>query len=100
MPLRTACDRKLVRENLRTAKELYPELSHRQLAILHELTTTHRLSICRSELLFLGGKWYVTHSGLLRIAHRRRCFGIDAAVDQHMSEPSAGRWVWPDELAY
>lgn len=94
MPLRAACDRKLVRLNLRIAKELYPELSHLQLSVLHDLTVTLRLSICRSELLFLGGKWYVSHSGLLRIAHRRRCFGIDAAVDQHMSDASAGRWVF------
>ena len=94
MPLRAVCDRKLVRLNLRIAKELYPELSRLQLSVLHDLTVTLRLSICRSELLFLGGKWYVSHSGLLRIAHRRRCFGIDAAVDQHMSDASAGRWVF------
>ena len=31
MPLRAACDRKLVRQNLRIAKELYPDLSHLQL---------------------------------------------------------------------
>ena len=94
MPLRAACDRKLLRQNLRFAKKLYPELSHLQLSVLRDLTELLRLSICRSELLFLGGKWYVSHSGLLRIAHRRRCFEIDAAVDQHMSEASAGRWVF------
>lgn len=94
MPLRAACDRKLVRQNLRIAKKLYPDLSHPQLSILHDLTMMLRLSVCRRELLLLDGKWYVSHSGLLRIAHRRRCFGIDTAVDQHMSEPSAGRWVF------
>jgi hypothetical protein len=94
MPLRAAYDRKLVRQNLRIAKKLYPELSHTQLSILHDLTMMLRLSVCRRELLLLDGKWYVSHSGLLRIAHRRRCFGIDTAVDQHMSEASAGRWVF------
>ncbi len=94
MQLRAARDRKLVRQNLRIAKELYPELSHLQLSVLHDLTVTLRLSVGRSELILLGGKWYVSHSGLLRIAHRRRCFGIDTAVDQHMSEASTGRWVF------
>ncbi len=94
MPLRAACDRKLVRQNLRIAKELYPELAHLQLSILQDLTVMLRLSVRRSELLLLDGKWYVSHSGLLRIAHRRRCFGIDTTVDQHMSEASARRWVF------
>src|SRR5580692_12794160 len=93
MPV-TACNRRLVRENLRIAKELYPELSRLQLSLLHDLTVMLRLSVSRNELLLLGGKWYVSHSGLLRIAHRRRCFGIDTAVDRHMSEASAGRWVF------
>jgi len=93
MPLR-ACDEKLVRQNLRIAKQLYPDISKQQVSLLHDLTVTLRLSICRSELLFLDGKWYVSHSGLLRIAHRRRCYGIDAAVDQQMSQASAGRWVF------
>jgi hypothetical protein len=94
MPVQAACDRRLVRQNLRVAKELYPELSRLQLSLLHDLTVMLRLSVGRSELLLLGGKWYVSHSGLLRIAHRRRCFGIDTAVDRHMSEASAGRWVF------
>ena len=94
MPQRSACDKKLVRQNVRIAKELYPELSHLQMSVLRDFTVMLRLSICRGELLFLSGRWYVSQSGLLRIAHRRRCFGIDAVVDQHMSEPSARRWVF------
>jgi hypothetical protein len=94
MPVHAARDRSLVRQNLRIAKELYPELSRLQLSLLHDLTVMLRLSVSRNELLLLGGKWYVSHSGLLRIAHRRRCFGIDTAVDRHMSEASAGRWVF------
>jgi hypothetical protein len=60
MPPRAACDRKVVRQNLRIAKTLYPQLSHLQLSVLHDLTVTLRLSKCRSELLFLSGKWYVS----------------------------------------
>ena len=94
MARHSACDRKLLRQNLSIAKRLYPELSKQQLSLLRDLTATLHLSMLRSELLYFGGKWYVSHSGLLRIAHRRRCFGIDSAVEQHTTEASLGRWVF------
>jgi hypothetical protein len=90
----SASGRKLLRQNLCIGKNLYPDLSKQQLLVLRDLTTTLHLSILRSELLYFDGKWYVSHSGLLRIAHRRRCFGIDTAIEQHTSEASAGRWVF------
>jgi hypothetical protein len=92
--LLAACDRKLVRQNLRIAKKLYSELSVQQLSILRDITLVLRLSVGNRELLLIEGKWYVSHSGLLRIAHRRKCFGIDTAVDQHLSEASTRRWVF------
>ena len=61
---------------------------------LVDLTASLHLSIFRSELLYFTGKWYVTHSGLLRIAHRRRCRGIHTEIEQHATEPSVGRWVF------
>src|ERR1700694_517125 len=87
-------DRKLLRQNLRNAKRLYPDLPKQQLSVLRDLTATLHLSISGSELLYFGGKWYVSHSGLLRIAHRRRCVGIDTAIEQQTTEASVGRWVF------
>jgi hypothetical protein len=94
MPKHDAGDRKLLRQNLSNAKRLYPGLPKQQLTVLRDLTATLHLSIFRSELLYFSGKWYVTHSGLLRIAHRRKCVGIDTAIEQHTTEASAGRWVF------
>ena len=94
MPKHNACDRKLLRQNLSNAKRLYPGLPKQQLSVLRDLTATLHLSIFRSELLYFSGKWYVSHSGLLRIAHRRRCVGIDTAIEQHTTEASVGRWVF------
>jgi hypothetical protein len=87
-------DRELLRQNLRNAKRLYPDLPKQQLSVLRDLTATLDLSIFRSELLYFGGKWYVSHTGLLRIAHRRRCVGIDTAIEQQTTEASLGRWVF------
>ena len=87
-------DRKLLRQNRRDAKRQYPDLSKQQLSVLGDLTATLHLSIFRGELLYLSGKWYVSHSGLLRIAHRRRCAGITTEIEQHTTEASVSRWVF------
>jgi len=94
MAKHSAGDRKLLRQNLRDAKRLYPDLPKQQLSVLRDLTATLHLSIFRGELLYFSGKWYVSHSGLLRIAHRRRCVGIDTELEQHTTEASVGRWVF------
>ena len=90
----SAGDRKLLRQNLGNAKRQYPDLPKQQLSVLRDLTATLHLSIFRGELLYFSGKWYVSHSGLLRIAHRRRCVGIDTEIEQHTTEASVGRWVF------
>jgi hypothetical protein len=87
-------DRRLMRQNLRDAKRQYSDLPKQQFSVLRDLTATLHLSIFRGELLYFSGKWYVSHSGLLRIAHRRRCAGIDTEIEQHTTEVSASRWVF------
>src|SRR5947208_14852350 len=87
-------DRKLLRQNLYNAKRLYADLPRQQLPAMRELTGTLHWSIIKSEILYLGGKWYVSHSGLLRIAHRRRCAGIDTTIEQDTTQASVGRWVF------
>jgi hypothetical protein len=61
---------------------------------LRELTMALRLSVSRGEVLFIDGKWYVTHAGLLRIALRKRCCGILTVLQERQSDPISGRWVF------
>lgn len=84
----------LVRQNVRAVKRLNPWLPKTELRALRELTVTLRLSITRGEVLLVGGKWYVSHAGLLRIALRRRCSGIRTFLQERQSDPIAGRWVF------
>ena len=84
----------LVRQNLRVVKRLHPWLQKRDLSALRELTMALRLSVSRGEVLFVDGKWYVTHAGLLRIALRQRCCGIRTVLQERQSDPTAGRWVF------
>src|ERR1700740_2877876 len=85
---------KLIRENVRTVKELYPHFTRSQLLVLRELTRTLLLSVRSGDLLILDGKWYVTHAGLLRVAQRRRCSSIKTQLVESVSNPGEGRWVF------
>jgi hypothetical protein len=84
----------LQRQNTLTAKKVYIGLTKSQLTNLREVTSTLHLSVRNGELMLVNGKWYVSHSGLLRIAPRRRCCGIETQLDEHMSDASSGRWVF------
>ena len=85
---------KLIRENLRAVKELYPHVTNSQLLTLRELSGTLGLSVRSGDLLMLDARWYVTHSGLLRIAQSRRCSSITTELAEGASNPSEGRWVF------
>jgi hypothetical protein len=85
---------KLIRENLRAVKELYPHVTSSQLLVLRELSRTLGLSVRSGDLLMLDARWYVTHSGLLRVAQRRRCSSITTELAEGVSNPKEGRWVF------
>jgi hypothetical protein len=42
----------------------------------------------------LNGRWYVTHTGLLRTAFKHRCKGITTELVEGVSSPKEGRWIF------
>jgi len=82
------------RSNVKLARQLWGEPSHAALCGLRELTARYSLSVAAGDLQFLDGRWYVTHSGLLQLATRRRCRGIKTILQDHFSDLTAGRWVF------
>jgi hypothetical protein len=80
--------------NLKTARLIYPALSSAARRELAKITRDLRLSLEAGEFMLLGGRWYVTHSGLLRIARRRKCRGIDVQPEMALCNPSDKRWVF------
>ena len=81
--------------NLRLARQLWPNQIHvKESKDLEALSRRYLLSVGEGELLFLGGRWYVTHAGLLRFADRRRCAGIRTILAKDFCDPSVGRWVF------
>src|SRR5438477_4834844 len=85
---------KLIRQNLRIVKRLYPDVTELQLSTLREISASLQLSISSGDLMLLDGRWYVTHSGLLRTAKHMRCSGINTELEGNVSNPTMGRWVF------
>src|ERR1039457_1661544 len=80
--------------NARHAQSIWGKLPATSMGALKQLTQRLALSVAGGDLLFLEGRWYVTHSGLLRIAQRRRCSGINTVIQGRLSDPPSGRWVF------
>ncbi len=85
----------LARRNVKLAKGKWlDELGKQHLQILRSLTENYGFAVALGDLLLLEGKWYVTHAGLLRLAARSRCHGIQVQQVRDFCDPGAGRWVF------
>ena len=85
---------RLVRANLSAATSMWGRLSKSSRERLKILSRTHLLNVAAGELCLLDGRWYVTHTGLLRIAEHRRCFGIKSIIERSLCDPAGCRWVF------
>jgi hypothetical protein len=85
----------LLTANARFAKRhLDKRLTPEQLKMLQRLTEQLELSVPAGELQFIEGRWYVTHSGLLRIANNDGCIGIRVQPVTNFCDPQTGRWAF------
>ncbi len=84
----------LFRSNARLARTMWGKLSPIALQGLKELGERYALSVAAGDLLYLDGRWYVTHAGLLRLAHRNRCSGIRVQPLREFCDAAASRWVF------
>jgi hypothetical protein len=83
-----------VRTNIKLAQTTWGVLPRTALYCLRNITSVFGLSVALGDIQLIDGRWYVTHAGLLRIAQRRRCHGIRTSLQEHVSDPVAGRWVF------
>lgn len=54
----------------------------------------NHLSVAMGDLALIDGRWYVTHSGLLRIAKWHRCLGIHVRVVEKYCDLNSRRWAF------
>ena len=80
--------------NKRLAEHSWGRLSSRLVTSLRSLTSDYSLSVGRGDIICLDGHWYITHSGLLRLASRRRCVGIQVEMVRDFCDPTGARWAF------
>jgi hypothetical protein len=85
---------RLVRSSLKIARVIWGGLPKAKLDELRALVESHSLSVAMGDVRFLDQHWYVTHAGLLRLARRKRCVGIQVQQVFESCDQSTGRWVF------
>ena len=85
----------VVLREIRLARELWPEQISKILAHqLGRMIERHGLSVLSGDIQLLNAKWYVTHSGLLGLATRRRCYGIRIHPVREFCNRALGHWAF------
>ena len=84
----------IFRSNAKCARTLWGELPKATMSSLKELAEKYALSVSSGDVQLLDGRWYVTHSGLLRVSKRCRCSAITTSIDRFASDVPNGRWVF------
>jgi hypothetical protein len=86
---------KLARRNVRLARLKYgaPLTQIVQLG-LAALTRQFGFSMELGDVILLDSSWYVTHSGLLRLATRKGCVGIRVVPVSQFCSPEQSRWAF------
>jgi len=86
--------RDLLRENIRFVKRaLSQTLALRTAVWLETLTREFGFSVQGGDLRVLEGNWYVTHTGLIRLARRKKCCGIHVEAVDSLCDSAARRFV-------
>jgi hypothetical protein len=83
-----------VRAEMNLARRQWAGIRTERMAELRKLVRRYHLSIFLGDVMYIGDRWYVTHAGLLRLAHRNHCSGIKTTLERRYSEPTANRWVF------
>ena len=85
----------LLRNNMRLARSRWHQLLDRPARqFLRSITHEHQFSIANGDLIWLERGWYVTHTGLIRLARRSRCVGIHTKVIHDFCNPQTQRWAF------
>jgi hypothetical protein len=83
-----------LRQNIALARKCIGKLKRQNYHALINLSQRYGFSIALGDLLLLDGKWYVTHTGLIRLAQRCRCHGISVQRVRDCCDPTISRWVF------
>jgi hypothetical protein len=80
--------------NARLARSKWGDVSRSDFGQLKKFSDELQLSVASGDLLLLDAKWYVTHTGLIRLATRRRCRGIEVQPIPEFSDALNRRYAF------
>lgn len=83
-----------LRVEVNLAESLWGDIGAVKSKELRELMRRYQLSVSLGDVTYIDHRWYVTHSGLLRLASRRRCCGIKTVLQRQLSDSVNNRWVF------
>jgi hypothetical protein len=84
-----------IKRELETAKKIWPDsVQTIESEQLESLVKEYRFSVKRGDLQILNRRWYVTHTGLVGLAHRKRCRGVHTEAVREFCEPAVSRWTF------
>jgi len=84
-------EHKFVRTEIKIAETIWGRLGTLAIRGLRELLKCNRFSVASGDVIHLDGHWYVTHAGLLRLALRRHCAGIDVRPHLKFCDPASSK---------
>jgi hypothetical protein len=87
--------RRAFSSELAMAKKLWPgQSSGIQLESFKKLWHEDEFSVRAGDLQLLEGRWYVTHSGLVRLSRRNNCSAIQVQPIPRFCDAPSRRWVF------
>ena len=85
---------KSIRTEMKVARQTWPDLGPSRLSYLRSLLVKYKFSVALGEITRVENRWYVTHAGLLQLASRRHCRGIQTSLQERLCDPAINRWVF------
>lgn len=84
----------VLESQISTARSFWGDIPPGATDSLISLIKRFGISVSLGDVQLMDGRWYVTHSGLLRIAHRRGCCGLRTSLLTKFCDSAASRWVF------
>ena len=85
---------RLISSNIRLAKAKWGNLNRSAVEQLKKLSDELQVSVASGDLLLFDAHWYITHTGLIRLAARRRCSGIQVQPIPEFSDALNRRYAF------
>jgi hypothetical protein len=79
---------------LKFADRLWGNISEPAITALKALIREYGFSVCIGDLIYINNRWYVTHSGLLRLARRHRCAGMKVELVREACNKASSEWAF------